>query len=133
MKQGFEDRIQKPTHHFLSDSITNTGNTERSLLVGAGAFTNVDPTQREWSERAGFHLPHQRVQVFFAVGIKHVDAHLVDSRSASISSHRLEGLSHQFGSNPPGERMGLDFLLHGVPLMPNNHGVPTTALLGDVS
>ena len=132
VKLGFKDRGEKPTYHFLRHAITNHRNAERSELLRTRAFRDVDATQRERPKTSGFQIPHQRREVFLAVSIKHVDAHLVHASGPAIPLHRLEGLSHQSGRDPPRQRVHLD-LCHGEPFTLCNHGVRTVEPLGDVS
>ena len=82
-------------------------------------------------EGPALEVPHQGREVRLAVGVKQVDAHLVDPRCASVPLDGLEGLSHQLGGNSPRERMHLD-LLHGEPFMRCNHGIRLDRPLGDV-
>ena len=105
---------------------------ESKMLLRSWAFGNVDSAQREGPELAGFQIPHQCRKVLFQIGIKHVDAHLIHTRGPSIPLDRLEGLSHDRGRDPPGQRMHLD-LLHGEPFMRCHHGVRAREPFEDVS
>ena len=69
------------------------------------------------------------VEVFLEVDSKQLDADLVHSRGPAIPLDGLEGLSHEPGSDPPGQRMHLD-LFHGGPFTPCNHEVRTGVVLG---
>ena len=132
MKLGFKNRGKKSSNHFLRDAVSNHRNAERSELLRAGTFGDIDTTQRARPESSGLQVPHQRREVFLQVGIKHFDADLVHPGSPAISLDRLEGLSHELGRNPPCQRVHLD-LLHGEPFTLCNHGVRTFEPLGDVS
>jgi hypothetical protein len=94
MKQRFEDRLQKPTYHFLSHAITNSRNAERSELLSLGIFGDPDSPQWLGLKVAFLQVTHQRVKVGVEVLFEHLHADLVDSRGASVSLHRLKGLHH---------------------------------------
>ena len=129
VKLWFKDRGKKPSNHFLSDPISHHRNAERSKLRRAGAFGDVDTAQRQGPERSRFQLPHQRREVFLEVGSEHLNADLVHPRGPAIPLDGLEGLSHELGGDPPGQRMYLD-LFHGEPFTRCNHEVRTSELLG---
>ena len=71
--------------------------------------------QGERPERAGLEIPHDRREVFFQVPLEHLDADFIDPRGPTVPLDLLEGFVHEFGSDPPGQRVRLDLLLHGVP------------------
>lgn len=101
----------------------------RSELRRAGAFGDVDAAQGKRPEAALLHLPHQRCEVVVQVGLKHLDADLVAPRRPAVPFDRQEGLSHQAGGDPPGERVYLDFA-HGEPITLCNQEVRTRRLGG---
>ena len=129
MKLWFKDRGKKPSNHFLSHPISHHRNAERSKLRRTGAFGNEDTAQRQGPERSRFQLPHQRREVFLEVGSKHLNADLVHPRGPAIPLDGLEGLSHEPGGDPPGQRVDLD-LFHGEPFTRCNHEVRTGGLWG---
>jgi hypothetical protein len=89
VKQRLEDRLQKPSNHFLSHAISDSRNAEWAKLRLLGVFGNVGPSEGHGLKRAFLHVPHQGLQVLVKVSLKHLDAHLVDTRGAAIPSHRF--------------------------------------------
>ena len=129
VKPRLEDRGKKPTYHLLRHPIANHRNAERSQLRRAGAFGDVDAAQGKGPKASVLQFPHQRREVVLQVGFKHLDANPVHPRRPAIPLDRQEGLSHQSGGDPPGERVYLDFA-HGEPFTLCNQGVRTRGLWG---
>ena len=129
VKARLEGRGKKPTYHLLRYPIPNPRNAERPLLRRAGAFGNVDASQRRGTEASVLQFPHQRCQVLLQVRCEHLDADLVHARRPAIPLDRQEGLLHHPAGNPPGERVYLDFA-HGEPFTLCNQGVRTGELWG---
>jgi hypothetical protein len=126
---GFKDRGQKPTYHFLGHTVSNHRNAERSKLRLVGAFGDVDAAQGQRPVSSGLELSHECREVLLQVGSEHVDAHLVYARGPAFPLHRLEGLSHELGSDPARQRMHLD-LFHVEPFTLCNHEVQSDELWG---
>src|SRR5215471_4393920 len=110
MEQGFKDRIQETTTNFLRYPIPNCWNTQRTelrLILG----DEYSP-KRVRLKRTRFEVAHQRAEVVGKVGLKHLNADLVDARRATIALDGLEGVEHQSVGDTSGEGVGFDDLGH---------------------
>src|SRR6266542_6894265 len=58
-------------------------------------FTDEVASEREWPKRTLFQIPHQRPEIIGKVGLKHLDADLVDARGATVALDSLEAGQHQ--------------------------------------
>lgn len=109
MEEWSEDRVQEPTEDFLSDSVFDHGDAQGSELSVVSILRNIDPAQRQGLVRAVFELPHQSMEVVHEVGIKHLDANLIDPCGASIALDGLKGVTHE--TNIDSANQGMSF--HG--------------------
>jgi len=114
MKLRFKDGGQKSSNHFLCYPVLDYRNAERSRFLRVWAFTDMDASQWQRPKLTCFQLFHERREVFLSVDVKHFDADFVHTRGPTILLDRFESLLHEFGSNPPSQRVYLD-LPHGEP------------------
>lgn len=91
MKQRLKDRFEKPTYHFLSDTIFYSRNAERSHFGPLGIFGNPHSSQRLGHKGPSLELLLECCQIRIQVLLEHLDAHLVDSRRTAVLFDRLEG------------------------------------------
>ena len=106
MKLWLKDRIQKAPKHLWADPIANRGNTQWTEL--AAAFIDEFASERFWLKGAILQGAPQRVQVLFKVGLKHLDANLVDPGSTPVAFDRLKGGAHQCWGDSSREGMNFD-------------------------
>lgn len=69
-------------------------------------------SKRVWLKRTHFQIPHQRPEVVGKVGLKHLDADLVDARSATVALDRFEAFKHQPVGDSSREGVGFNDLGH---------------------
>jgi hypothetical protein len=107
MEERSENRVQEPTEDFLGDSVFDHGDAQGSELSFVSILRNIDPAQRQGLVRAIFELPHQSMEVVHAVGIKHLDANLVDPCGASVALDGLKGVTHETNIDSADQGMNL--------------------------
>jgi hypothetical protein len=88
VKPRLEDRGKKPTYHLLRCPIANHRNAERSQLLRAGTFGDVDAAEGKGTKASVLEFPHQRREVVLQVGRKHLDANPVHTRCPAIPLDR---------------------------------------------
>jgi len=110
MEQGFKDRIQEATNYLLGNPIADSGNAEGAKL--RLIFRDEVASERVWLKRTLFQIPHQRPEIIGKVGLKHLDADLVDARGATVALDSLEAGQHQPVGDTSGEGVGFDDLGH---------------------
>ena len=98
MKQRLKDRLKKPTYHFLSDSISDSRNAERSEFLSLGVFGN--PHSSQWLGDEGtsrLQVTLECSQIGVEVFLEHRNADFVDSRGTSVPFDRFECLHPSAG------------------------------------
>src|SRR4029434_1448130 len=93
MNARFKERMQQAANHLLGDPIANGWNAKRAEL--RFILGNEMTAKRVGLKRTGFQIPHQRPEVVGKVGFKHLDADLVDARSATVALDRFKAVPHQ--------------------------------------
>jgi hypothetical protein len=131
MKQGFEDGSQKAANHLLGHSIPDGRNAEGTklrIILG-----NEDPTKGFGLKRTLFKVLHQSLEIVLKIGLKHLDANLVDTCGPTVAFDRFEGGQDQLWGNSSGERVNFLFGHSRFPISINNCEERKPALLGTVS
>src|SRR3989454_7956625 len=128
MEQGFEDRVQEAANHLLGDPIADCWNAEGAKL--RLIFRDEVASERVWLKRTLFQIPHQRPEIIGKVGLKHLDADLVDARGPTIALDGFKAFKHQSVGDTSRQGVGFDDLGHKkspVTIQPN---APPHPLLG---
>src|SRR5215471_20695824 len=110
MEQRFKDRVQETANHLLSDPIANGRNAKRAeLRVILG---NEMTSKRVGLKGTRFQIPHQRPEVVGKVGLKHLDADLVDARSTTVALDSFKAIPHQPVGDTSRKGVGFNDLGH---------------------
>src|SRR5882757_4871212 len=106
MEQGFEQRRQQPTQHFLCYAIADAGNAQRAFL--ATPLVDVRASCRTRLESPRLELSHQLQQVLFEIGLEHGDADLIDSRGPAVLANGAERFVHDLERDASGQGVVLN-------------------------
>src|SRR5437867_3652414 len=103
VKPGFEIGRQEAANHLLGHPIANSWNAQRAHLFFI--LGNVGATKREGLKRSFLQVLHQSQEILLKVGLKHLDADLVNTRFAAVALDGLKGLKQQRQRDTSGKRM----------------------------
>ena len=95
-----KDGVQESAKDFLGDPVFDHWNAEWAELGLLSVFGDIHPAQRQRLKAAAFEFSHKGSEIFEQVGLEHLDADLVDTGSASVAFHRLEGSVHEVLIDP---------------------------------
>ena len=88
VKPAFKKGSKEAAHHLLSDPVANGWNPKRTPLFFF-VLGNVSPAKREGFKRSFPLILLQGQEILLKVSRKHLDAHLVNARFATIAPHPL--------------------------------------------
>src|SRR5439155_11307150 len=103
VKPGFEIGSQEAANYLLGHPIANGWNAERAHLFFI--LRNVGSTKREGGERPFLQILHQSQEILLKVGLKHLNADLVNTRFAAVALDGLKSLKQQRQRDTSGKRM----------------------------